>query len=111
MTMFGTIATMRAKDGQETAVAEAVDSWWRERSEKAEGPVCLHLYAGATAGELRMAVVFDTQEHYEANANDPEQDAWYQNLVTLLEGEPQWSDGNVLVSHSAGRDTVRVEST
>jgi quinol monooxygenase YgiN len=104
--MFGTIATMRPKAGQETAAAEAIDDWWRERSSKAEGAVCLHLYRGAAAGELVMAVVFDTQEHYEANANDPEQDAWYRSLVALLEADPEWADGDVIVSHSAGLDTV-----
>ena len=108
--MFGTIATMRPKAGQEAAVADAVDSWWRERSGKAEGSVCVHLYRGPTAGELTLAVVFDTQQHYEATANDPEQDAWYRSFVTLLEDEPSWSDGNVLVSHSAGLDTLSVSS-
>lgn len=109
--MFGTIATMRPKKGQETAVAEAIDAWWRERSSKAEGAVCLHLYRRAAAGELVMAVVFETQEHYEANASDPEQDAWYQSLVALLDGEPEWADGDVLVSHSAGLDTVGLSSS
>ena len=106
--MFGTIATMRPKAGQEAAVAEGVDAWWRERSGKAEGTVCVHLYRGTVAGELVMAVVFDTQEHYEANANDPEQDVWYRSLVALLESEPEWADGEVLSSHSAGLDTLGV---
>ena len=48
--MFGTIATMRPKAGQEAAVAEGVDAWWRERSGKAEGTVCVHLYRGTVAG-------------------------------------------------------------
>ena len=108
--MFGTIARMRPKAGQETAVAEALDSWWLEQSGKVEGVVCVHLYRGASAGDLVMSVVFDTQEHYEANAQDPRQDAWYRSLLTLLDGEPQWSDGDVLVSHSAGLDTLGVSS-
>ena len=109
--MFGTIATLRPKAGQDTAVTEALDSWWRERSGKAEGTVCVHLYRGTAARELVMTVVFDTQEHYEANANDPEQDASYRNLVALLETEPQWADGEVLSSHSAGLDTIGVSSS
>ncbi len=108
--MFGTIVTMRPKEGQEAAVVEALDSWWRERSGTTEGAVCIHVYRRAAEGELVMAVVFASQELYESNANDPEQDAWYQSLVTLLEAEPQWSDGDVLISHSAGLDTVGVSS-
>ncbi len=109
--MFGTIATLHPKAGQEGAAAEAVDSWWRERSGKVEGTVCVHLYRGTAEGELVMAVVFDTQEHYEANANDPDQDVWYRKLVALLETEPEWADGEVLSSHSAGLDTVSVSSS
>ncbi len=109
--MFGTIATLRPKAGQEAAVTEAIDAWWRVRSGKAEGTVCIHLYRGTAVGELVMAVVFDTQEHYEANANDPEQDVWYRELVALLETEPQWADGEVLSSHSAGLDTLGVSSS
>ena len=108
--MFGTIATLRPKAGQEAAVTETLDSWWRERSGKAEGTVCVHLYRGTAAGEPLMAVVFDTQEHYEANAKDPEQDAWYRELVALLETDPQWADGEVLSSHSSGLDTLGVSS-
>ena len=48
-----------------------------------------------------MAVVFQSRAEYEANANDPAQGAWYENLLTPLEDEPRWSDGDVLVSHSA----------
>ena len=33
-----------------------------------------------------------------ANAGDPEQDAWFRRFMEHLEEEPQWRDGEVLVT-------------
>lgn len=52
--------------------------------------------------ELLMTVVFASKALYEANAADPEQDRWYRQLTTLLEGEPRWIDGDVLAVHCRG---------
>lgn len=49
-----------------------------------------------------MTVVFASKALYEANAADPEQDRWYRQLTTLLEGEPRWIDGDVLAVHCRG---------
>jgi hypothetical protein len=43
-----------------------------------------------------MSVVFDSQANYTANANDPEQDKWYQEFRSLLDADPRWMDGEVL---------------
>ena len=43
-----------------------------------------------------MAVTFEDRETYHANAQSPEQDARYRKLLDLLEGEPEWHDGEVL---------------
>ena len=100
--MFGTIATMRPKPGQEAAVAAAVEEWWVDRQPAVSGARALHLYRSlATPGEVVMTVVFQSRAEYEANANDPAQGVWYEALLTLLEDAPSWSDGDVLVSHSA----------
>ncbi len=65
----------------------------------------LPLAANGRWGALVATVLFDSREHYEANAADPAQDAWYRELVTLVEADPTWADGDVLTAHS--RQTVR----
>jgi hypothetical protein len=45
---------------------------------------------------VMMAVVFDDKASYVANANSPEQNARYQQMVALLEGPPEWHDGEIL---------------
>ena len=46
--------------------------------------------------EIYMAVTFADRETYHANAQSPEQDARYRKLLALLDGEPEWHDGEVL---------------
>jgi len=100
--MFGTIFTMRPKTGRENDVVALFDQWDRERRPKIKGALAGHLYRNdQNPGELMAAVVFDSRENYFANANDPEQDRWYRELVALLEAEPRFIDGEVLRSWSA----------
>ena len=42
-----------------------------------------------------MVAVFESKETYEANANDPAQDAWYRKFRALLTADPEWNDGEV----------------
>ncbi len=42
------------------------------------------------------AVVFESKEAYWALADSPEHDVRYRKLLKLLEGEPEWHDGEVI---------------
>jgi len=62
-------------------------------------------YVGATVyrmdsdpNEAYLAVTFDDRATYLANAQSPEQDARYRAMLELLEGEPEWHDGEVVYS-------------
>jgi len=94
--MFGTIALLKPKAGNEAAVNAEFDRWWAERRPKVKGAIASTLYRNASnPAELMVAVVFESKETYEANANDPEQDTWFrEKLVPLLESEPRWIDGD-----------------
>jgi hypothetical protein len=43
-----------------------------------------------------MAVVFENKESYFANANSPEQHQRFLQMMSVLESEPEWHDGNVV---------------
>ncbi|MBI4505724.1 MAG: hypothetical protein HY691_09340 [Chloroflexi bacterium] len=43
-------------------------------------------------------VVFQDRETYMRNADDPDQDRWYKELRVHLAGDPEWEDGEVLLS-------------
>ena len=46
--------------------------------------------------EYYLAVVFESKAAYVANANALAQDARYRELLELLEGDPEWYDGEVV---------------
>jgi len=95
--MFGTIALLKPRAGTEAQVTALFDQWWAERAPRVKGAVSSTLYRNLNnPAELMLAVVFDSRENYEANANDPAQGEWYGKLAALLEGEPRWIDGDVL---------------
>jgi quinol monooxygenase YgiN len=95
--MYGTIALMRPKAGQEPALQALFEEWWTERRPNVQGAIGSTMYRNkSNPAELMVAIVFDSEENYTANANDPEQDRWYRRMVELLESEPRWIDGEIL---------------
>jgi quinol monooxygenase YgiN len=95
--MYGTIALMRPKPGQEDQLLAQFDRWWVERRPNVRGAIANTMYRNkSNPAELMVAVVFDSEENYTANADDPEQDKWYREMVQFLEGEPRWIDGEIL---------------
>ncbi|MGE0601998.1 MAG: putative quinol monooxygenase [Dehalococcoidia bacterium] len=101
--MFGTVAVLKPKPGQEQAVLAHFDHWWKDRAPQTPGALLGTLNRETdNPNELLLSVVFSSQKAYEDNANNPEQDKWYRELVAMLESEPQWIDGQVLGVHCRG---------
>ena len=48
-------------------------------------------------GELIGVAVFEDKAAYLANGKDPEQDAWFGKLRSLLQSDPSWEDGEYLI--------------
>ena len=97
--MYCIVATLRLKPGSAEKLNEMSERWWKERAPKVRGAVSQTVYrTDRNPNEYIMAVVFESKEAYVANANDPEQDKWFQELRALLDADPTWVDGEV-VSH------------
>jgi len=43
-----------------------------------------------------VAIVFESREAYVANAQSPQMDARYHELLALLEEPPEWHDGQII---------------
>ena len=92
--MYGTVARMRMKPGSEDALRKMNEEY---ESLDVPGYVGMTLYRmDSNPNELYLAVVFETREQYQANAQSPEQDARYRKMLELLDGEPEWHDGEVV---------------
>ena len=91
--MYGTIARMRVKPGaldQLRALSE------REQQE-IPGLIGQYVYRmDADPNIFYLVVVFESRESYVANAQSPEQHQRYLEMVSLLDGPPEWHHGEIL---------------
>jgi quinol monooxygenase YgiN len=97
--MFGTIYQMKPRAGQEQAVADHLRRWDRERRASVSGAVAGYLFRSKEQPDVLVGVaVFDSEESYRKNADDPAQGRWYNELRQMLQADPDWNDGDVLVA-------------
>jgi antibiotic biosynthesis monooxygenase (ABM) superfamily enzyme len=83
----------------ESKFNELSEQWWRERAPNVPGAISSTIFKSDNdANEFILIAVFDSKENYEKNSEDPEQDRWYQQLAACFEGEPRWTDGEVVFS-------------
>jgi len=95
--MFGTVARMRVKHGMGSALDELSKKF---ESRHVDGWMSTNIYrADSDPHEYWISVVFRDEASYRKNADDPDQEQWFHELMKLLEAEPEWHDGEVV--HSA----------
>ena len=97
--MYGTIGQARIKDGKLAEVVEMEKTWLRERGPHVPGAIATYMFQSDNdPSMISVVALFRDRETYRANANDPDQDAWYQQLRAALTGDIVWHDGEVVVS-------------
>ncbi|MEX2445948.1 MAG: antibiotic biosynthesis monooxygenase family protein [Dehalococcoidia bacterium] len=100
--MFGTVAKLRVKPGAEAlllAQARTLRPDNTPGSPRMRGWISTTVYrASRDPRELWMAVVFEDEESYRANAQLESQHQWYVRLRGCLETDPEWIDGDVLLT-------------
>ena len=92
--MYGTVAKMRVKPGklEELRILSGSDAMTG-----IAGLVSTTVYQmDADPNALIMVVAFTDKDAYVANANSPEQNQRYEELVALLDGPPEWNDGEII---------------
>jgi quinol monooxygenase YgiN len=97
--MFGTVARYRIKPGH-------VEQFMKEMGSFEDDPPKGWMYhtvfrSTKDPNELWMSVVFENEDVYKKNADSPEMNRQYKEMLEHLEGEPEWHDGNVI--HEAMR--------
>ena len=97
--MYGTVAKMKVKPG----VVEKLKSLEENYSaETVKGYIGRYVYRmDNDPNELYMAVLFDSKESYRANAESPEQNERFQEMMQYLVAEPEWHDGEIVFNHQA----------
>jgi heme-degrading monooxygenase HmoA len=88
--MYGTVARMKVKPG-------ALESLKRMEERHPKGFIATYAYRmDSNPDELWLAVLFEDEASYRANANSPEQDHEYRDLRSHLREDPEWHDGEVV---------------
>ena len=91
--MYGTVAKLRVKPGG----LDKLRKWSPEEDERASGAVAVYAFQmDDDPNEVYTVAVFESKEAYVANAESPEQDARYRQMLQWLEGEPKWHDGEIV---------------
>ena len=95
--MYGTLMRLKIKVGQREKVQKHFESWEDTRQPRTKGAKGgVMLAPDGNSDELVGIAVFEDEETYRANAEDPEQHQWYTSLRELLEKDPEWEDGEVV---------------
>ena len=96
--MYGTIGRLRIKPGMEGQFRQLLQGQARAfETGQVVGFVASYAYRmDADPNDYYVAAVFSSKEAYWANAQSPEQDARYRQWLPLLEGEPEWHDGEIV---------------
>ena len=87
--MFVTVSMYRAKAGEEDAVIALHEDWQRNQQIRTQGYLSGELLRNTQAPREFVAIMrFENRAFAQALANDPERNAWYRRLVSLVENVP-----------------------
>ena len=87
--MFVTVSTYKAKADEEDAIIALHEDWQRHQQPNAGGYLSGELLRNVRASREFIAIMrFESQEAAQVLANDPEQEAWYRRVVSLMEHMP-----------------------
>jgi quinol monooxygenase YgiN len=87
---------IKAKPGERQKVIDLFDLWFRDRRPNARGFFRAELSSNTKdPDEFMASACFADRATYDANSNDPEQNAWYEELRSHLVADPEWFDGTL----------------
>ena len=91
--MYGTVAKLRVKPGG----LDELKKWSPDPDGQDRGAVAIYAFqTDDDPNEVYTVAVFESREAYVANAESPEQDKRYRQMLQWLEGEPEWHDGEIV---------------
>jgi hypothetical protein len=91
--MYGTVAKLKVKPGG----IDKLKEWGPEERDRDSGARAIYAFKmDDNPNEVYTIAVFDSKEAYVANAESPEQDKRYREMLKWLEAEPEWHDGEIV---------------
>ena len=96
--MYGTVARWRVKDGKQDELERLMQELTGDRL---PGSRSVFVYkSDKDPQEYWVASQWESRDMYQSNSSTPEQDARYRRLRELMERDPEWHDGEIIVSQT-----------
>lgn len=94
---YGTIFKFRVKDGHESDLLALWDEWDRDYAPNVKGAEKGYLFKLDNEPNTFFGIaVFTSKQLYVANADNPDQDKWFQRMREHLVADPEWNDGEIV---------------
>jgi len=95
--MYGSVSRWRVKEGKQEELKRLAGELMRDRP---SGSQSVSVYqADSDPREFWVCGVFESREAYTSNSASPEQGARFAKLRELMEGDPEWHDGEIVVHY------------
>lgn len=91
--MYGSVFRMQPAAGKRQ---ELIDLMTGPDDRRPPGMVTAYLLAEDKGGAVWGMAVFEDQQSYRRNAEDPAQDEEFQRWRALLDADPEWHDGTIM---------------
>ena len=76
-----------------------MSEWERDMKPKVSGAEAGYLFKlDADPNTAIMVAVFSDKGAYTKNADNPEQDKWFQRIRDCLDADPEWNDGEIIAT-------------
>lgn len=93
--MYGSVSRWRVKDGKGPELERLAAELMQDRP---PGSVAVAVFrADADPNEYWVAGIFDSREAYTSNSATPEQNERFRRLRELMDSDPEWHDGEVVI--------------
>jgi hypothetical protein len=100
--VFGTVAHSRLKEG--VTIEQLKEQFGSAEDGQPTGAVALLVFQSESdPRDVWVASAFESRDVYFKNADSPEQQARFERMRSVMEGQPEWHDGNVIVARVEGR--------
>ncbi len=96
--MYGTVARWQVKEGKQKDLEQLAEELMRESPPGSRSVLVYR--SDANPREYWVASSWDSKEAYTSNSNTPEQDQRFRQLRELMDSEPEWHDGEIVVART-----------
>jgi heme-degrading monooxygenase HmoA len=94
--MYGSVSRWRIKEGKQDEFEKLGEELMHERPPGSRSVLVYR--SDADPQDYWVVGVFESREAYTSNSATPEQGERYKRLRELMEADPEWHDGEVVIS-------------